>query len=74
MHLLQFLGDPLYPNYFKIRNEIVPTGTSDIAIEGTWVKRTNTSEECDPEQQAGPDGEECFFKPVPDQVIFHFFD
>jgi hypothetical protein len=63
---LSFSADPLYPNYFKIKNEIVPTGSSDVPIDGTWVKRSDANEECDPELQLQE--EECFFKPVPEQV------
>ncbi len=63
-----FLADPLYPNYFKIRNVIVPTGTSNVPIDGSWLKRSEPSQECDPELQGGDGGEECFFKPDPNQV------
>jgi hypothetical protein len=63
-----FSGDPLYPNFFKIRNVIVPTGTSNVPIDGSWLKRSEPSEECDPELQGGDGGEECFFKPDPNQV------
>ena len=67
-----FPGDPLYPNFFKINDEIVPTGSSNVPIDGTWVKRSNLSEDCDPELQGLEDGEECFFKPVLDQVRVWF--
>ena len=70
-HIL-FPGDPLYPNFFKINDEIVPTGSSNVPIDGTWVKRSNLSEDCDPELQGLEDGEECFFKPVLDQVRVWF--
>ena len=68
-----FPGDPLYPNFFKINDEIVPTGSSNVPIDGTWVKRSNLSEDCDPELQGLEDGEECFFKPVLDQVRIEKF-
>lgn len=41
-------GDPIYPNFFKISDEVVHTGTSNVPIAGRWVRADKTEEDCDP--------------------------
>ena len=47
-----FSGDDLYPNYYKVDGQMVPTGSSDLLIKGAWLKQ---GVPCDPsEGQEGP--------------------
>ena len=41
-----FAGDKLFPNYYKVHGEIVPTGSSDKMVKGSWMK--NNATHCDP--------------------------
>ena len=31
-----FAGDAVYPNYFRVAGNILPTGTSNEPVVGTW--------------------------------------
>ena len=47
-----FSGDDLYPNYYKVDGQMVPTGSSDLLIKGAWLKQ---GVPCDPSDgQEGP--------------------
>ena len=47
-----FSGDDLYPNYYKVDGQMVPTGSSDLLIKGAWLKQGIP---CDPSDgQEGP--------------------
>ena len=43
-----FLGDSLYPNFYKVQGKFLPTGSSNIPVKGTWVSRDGTGECEDP--------------------------
>ena len=51
-----FADDPLYPNFYKVGGQIVPTGTSNVPVAGSW-RDEDGSEGCDPETGR------CFFQP-----------
>ena len=38
-----FAGDAVYPNYFRVGGNILPTGTSNEPVVGTW-KNANDQE------------------------------
>ena len=43
-------GDKLYPHYYKVQNEIVPTGSTDVKIQGSWKTLDSAQLDCDPSQ------------------------
>lgn len=51
-----FNHDRMYPNYYYHQGEMLPTGTTNVPVKGSWVN-ANGHSDCDPKQ------EECFFKP-----------
>ena len=53
-----FPGDLLYPNKFVKNGEILPTGTSNTRVTGTWISNNGTSA-CDPSK------DDCLFLPSP---------
>lgn len=53
-----FAGDSLYPNYFKVDGHVVPTGSSDVLIKGSWMK-LDDQEPCDPTV-----AKDCHFVPT----------
>lgn len=48
-----FSGDKLYPSYYKRDGQIMPTGSSNVPLKGTWMRE---NDECDPASE-----EHCFF-------------
>ena len=50
-----FAGDKLYPNFFTVNGQIFPTGSSDLAIKGDWLKENQI---CDPSMDV-----DCHFLP-----------
>lgn len=42
-----YADDPLYPNYYKVNGQVVPTGTSNVPISGAWMSQDG-QEGCDP--------------------------
>jgi len=51
-----FANDVLYPNFYKVQDKFLPTGTSNTLVKGTWLNIDGT-EDCDP--QSG----NCYFDP-----------
>ncbi|TRY61771.1 hypothetical protein TCAL_12265 [Tigriopus californicus] len=51
-----FVDDPLYPNYYKVQGAIIPTGTSNVPVSGSW-RDPSGAEGCDPTTKS------CFFQP-----------
>jgi hypothetical protein len=54
-----FAGDQVYPNFFRVNGNIVPTGTSDAPVAGSW-RNPDGLEGCDP---TTPGSQSCFFQP-----------
>ena len=52
-----FQGDPLYPSFFRHQGMILPTGTTNVPVEGLWVDGDELPG-CDPSES-----EDCFFRP-----------
>ena len=53
-----YANDPIYPNYFKSRDQIFPTGTSNEPINGIWVDAYGS-----PDCVSSPTNA-CYFQPV----------
>ena len=53
-----FNQDQLYPNYFFHKGHILPTGTTNVPVKGTWVSQTGQAG-CDPLSKDN----ECYFQP-----------
>ena len=51
-------GDPLYPNYYYEAGHVLPTGSSNTLVTGSW-RHENSSGGCDPTQP----GSLCHFSP-----------
>ncbi len=52
-----YAGDKIYPNFYKVNDQILPTGSSDVALKGAWYKNEN-NDLCDPSLEAN-----CHFVP-----------
>ena len=50
-----FDGDLLYPSYFKWNGHLMPTGTTDVPLNGEWMKGRKS---CDPQIE-----KDCHFFP-----------
>jgi len=53
-----FIDDHLYPNYFFHKGEILPTGNTDLRMEGTWINVFSGQKGCDPSID-----KDCIFHP-----------
>ena len=42
-----FANDPLYPNFYKVEDKFLPTGTTNSPVRGIWLHRNGT-EGCNP--------------------------
>ena len=51
-----FAQDPLYPIYYESEGKILPTGSTNHMLTGSWI-HVNDSSLCD------PTSEECYFRP-----------
>lgn len=51
-----FANDVLYPNFYKVQDKFLPTGTSNTVVKGTWLSIDGT-EDCDPASG------NCYFDP-----------
>ena len=38
-----FAGDPLYPNYYKVGDKFLPSGTTDAPVRGVWLHANGTT-------------------------------
>jgi len=54
-----YISDPIYPNFFKHQDMLLPTGTSDAVVRGVWLHPDGT-EGCDPATGA------CYYDPEGD--------
>ena len=54
-----FPGDPVYPAHFTVGGSIVPTGSSDGPVAGSWRSALDSSEGCEPTSTS----KNCFFQP-----------
>ena len=52
-------GDKLYPHYYKVQNEIVPTGSTDVKIQGSWKTLDSAQLDCDPSQSEKMNNNSC---------------
>ena len=53
-----YIDDHLYPNYFFNKGEILPTGNTDMRMEGTWINVFSGQKGCDPSID-----KDCIFHP-----------
>ena len=53
-----FIDDSLYPNYFFYKGQILPTGNSDVSLDGTWTNVFSGQKGCDPSID-----KDCIFHP-----------
>ncbi len=55
-----FPGDPSSPHFYVGRGgRVLPTGESNVPVEGLWVDSSDGRADCDPTR----DGEGCVFRP-----------
>ena len=51
-----FADDPIYPNFYKVEDKFLPTGTTNAPVRGVWL-HTNGTEGCNPASGS------CYFDP-----------
>ena len=51
-----FADDPLYPNYYKVEDKFLPSGTTNAPVRGVWLHRNGT-------EGCGPASGSCHFDP-----------
>ena len=52
-----FPGDEIYPHFYKVQDKILPTGSSDVEIKGSWILNETNMTSCDPSEDGN-----CTFK------------
>ena len=63
-----FPGDRLYPNWYRLQDRVLPTGSSNAMLRGSWVFPNGSSQSCDPTE-----GGRCTFRPEgPNQQVTFF--
>ena len=55
-------GDKLYPHFYKVKNQILPTGSADVKIQGSWININNNMSNCDLSEI-----QDCVFRVIPDK-------